>query len=149
MWFSFFPIVLLLYISETSQSKKFRHGKFGKDPTVETSFLPDRCGISLSPPLALSVSLVLGLTFDLRGDEDTLSVRGRQRNKLSVKGCRDSGFLSRSRFEVILCSDTNKSLCECMKTKFLLSQAFCVFQMSLFKLLTATGMELAIGGCFR
>nr|POE79099.1 protein xap5 circadian timekeeper [Quercus suber] len=35
--------------NETSQSKKFRHGKYGKDPTVETSFLPDR------------------------GDEDTLS----------------------------------------------------------------------------
>ncbi|KAM3695528.1 hypothetical protein ACJW31_07G139400 [Castanea mollissima] len=27
--------------NETSQSKKFRHGKYGKDPTVETSFLPD------------------------------------------------------------------------------------------------------------
>jgi hypothetical protein len=59
---------------------------------------------SLSP----SLSLVLVLTFDVRGDEETLSVSGRRRNKLSVKGCRDSGFLSRSKFEVMLCFDTGK-----------------------------------------
>ena len=65
--------------------------------------------VSLSPPspwLSLSPSVVLVLTCDLRGGEDTLSVRGRQRNKLNVKGCRDGGFLSRSRFEVIMGSDT-------------------------------------------
>uniref|UniRef100_A0A7N2MZX7 FAM50A/XAP5 C-terminal domain-containing protein n=1 Tax=Quercus lobata TaxID=97700 RepID=A0A7N2MZX7_QUELO len=28
-------------MKQTSQSKKFRHGIYGKDPTVETSFLPD------------------------------------------------------------------------------------------------------------
>lgn len=63
--------------------------------------------LSLSS-LSASVSLVLVLTFDVRGDEETLSVSGRRRNKLNVKGCRDSGFLSRSRFEVMLCFDTVK-----------------------------------------
>jgi hypothetical protein len=35
---------------------------------------------------------------------DFVSVSGRQRNKLSVKGCENSGFLSRRRYEVILLS---------------------------------------------
>ncbi|KAJ6937077.1 XAP5 protein [Populus alba x Populus x berolinensis] len=67
------------------------NGKFGKDPTVETSFLPDR------------------------GAEDGVSVSERQRSKLSVKGCGNSGFVNRNRFE-----------------------------MSPLKSLTATGMEQAI-----
>ena len=37
--------------AEGKESKKF--GKFGKDPTVETGFLPDRCGINLSLPRPL------------------------------------------------------------------------------------------------
>lgn len=92
-----------------TQSKKLQHGKFGKDPTVETSFLPDRYGNSLSLlTFSFSLSLVLELTFDVRGDEEILSVSERRRNKLNVKGCRDSGFLSRSRFEVMLFFDTGK-----------------------------------------
>uniref|UniRef100_A0A2P2L8Q8 Uncharacterized protein MANES_11G090000 n=1 Tax=Rhizophora mucronata TaxID=61149 RepID=A0A2P2L8Q8_RHIMU len=71
-------------------------GKFGKDPTVETSFLPDR------------------------GAEDDDSVRGRQRNKLNVNGCGNSGFGSRNRLK-----------------------------MSLLKSLTVTGMVLAIEGWSR
>ncbi|KAF2301978.1 hypothetical protein GH714_031118 [Hevea brasiliensis] len=58
------------------ESNRLVHGKFGKDPTVETSFLPDR------------------------GDEDAFSVSGRQRSKLSVKDCGNSGFMNRNRFEV-------------------------------------------------
>ncbi|CAN1174862.1 Protein XAP5 CIRCADIAN TIMEKEEPER [Linum perenne] len=46
--------------AENPSTKKC--GKFGKDPTVETSFLPDRAA------------------------EDADTVRGRLRNKLSVKG---------------------------------------------------------------
>ncbi|KAF5933339.1 hypothetical protein HYC85_029510 [Camellia sinensis] len=56
------------------EPKRLACGKLGKDPTVETSFLPD----------------------------STLSVRGRQRNKLSVKGCKNSGNVSRNRFETNL-----------------------------------------------
>lgn len=47
---------------------------------------------------------VCGLTYKLRGIEDALSVSGRQRSKLSVNGCGNSGFGSRSKFEVIFCS---------------------------------------------
>lgn len=104
--------------------------------------------LSLPFSLSPSLSLVSWLTFDVRGDEETLSVSGRRRNKLSVKDCRDSGFLSRSRFEVMLCFDTG-IFCMNVWNFFLLNQAFRVFQMSLFKLLTATGMVLAIGGRFR
>ncbi|KAH7522789.1 hypothetical protein JRO89_XSUnG0107200 [Xanthoceras sorbifolium] len=57
---------------ESTETKMLGRGKFGKDPTVETSFLPDR------------------------GAEDALSVSGRQRRKLSVKGCGNSGFVSRA-----------------------------------------------------
>nr|ACU18064.1 unknown [Glycine max] len=74
------------------EANRLRCGKLGKDPTVETSFLPDRSA------------------------EDSCSVSGRLRNKLSVKGCGNSGFVSRSKFE-----------------------------MSLLKSRTATGMELATG----
>ncbi|KAF3796395.1 XAP5 CIRCADIAN TIMEKEEPER protein [Nymphaea thermarum] len=62
---------------EESQGKEYkRHGKLGKDPTVETSFLPDR------------------------GAEDDTSVRGKLRNKLNVKDCGSSGFVNRSRSEM-------------------------------------------------
>lgn len=80
---------------------------------METSFLPDRFVISLPSLSFVLFFLVLGLTFDLRGDEDALSVSGRRRNKLSVKDCRGSGFLSRSRFKVI---------------QLLLCQYFCIWQ---------------------
>lgn len=33
---------------EDSDKKKLGYGKLGKDPTVETSFLPDRYGIHMS-----------------------------------------------------------------------------------------------------
>eukprot|EP00268_Persea_americana_P034845 TRINITY_DN34437_c0_g1_i3.p1 TRINITY_DN34437_c0_g1~~TRINITY_DN34437_c0_g1_i3.p1 ORF type:complete len:218 (-),score=55.49 TRINITY_DN34437_c0_g1_i3:1336-1989(-) len=78
--------------SDNQETKKFGHGGLGKDPTVETSFLPDRTA------------------------EDNLSVSEKQKNKLSVNVCGGSGFVSKNRFE-----------------------------MSPLKLLTATGMERAIG----
>lgn len=62
--------------SENLKTKRLAQAKLGKDPTVETSFLPDR------------------------GVEDDLSVRERQRSNLSVNGCSDSGFVSRSKFEM-------------------------------------------------
>ena len=40
---------------EDKNLERLRRGKLGKDPTVETSFLPDRCGISL-PSFSLIVS---------------------------------------------------------------------------------------------
>jgi len=52
-----------------------RCGKLGKDPTVETSFLPDRC-VTLSsifntlPPLPLFAVLSVSLTFGHRSAED-------------------------------------------------------------------------------
>ena len=52
--------------------------------------------------LLLFVSVTLGLTFELRVAEDAVSVSVRLRSKLSVKGCGNSGYLSRSRYEVIL-----------------------------------------------
>ncbi|RZC13961.1 Protein XAP5 CIRCADIAN TIMEKEEPER isoform B [Glycine soja] len=58
------------------EANRLRCGKLGKDPTVETSFLPDRSA------------------------EDSCSVSERLRSKLSVKGCGNSGFVSRSKFEV-------------------------------------------------
>ena len=42
----------------------------------------------------------LHLTYELRGAEDALSVSGRQRSKPSVKGCGNSGIVSRSKFEM-------------------------------------------------
>ncbi|KAF4383679.1 hypothetical protein F8388_014179 [Cannabis sativa] len=85
--------------NKSSDPAKFR-GKLGKDPTVETSFLPDRCGI----PLCLSVCCIslcdLGLTFELRVAEDAVSVSVRLRSKLSVKGCGNSGNLSKSKYEM-------------------------------------------------
>lgn len=55
-----------------------RCGKLGKDPTVETSFLPDRSA------------------------EDFCSVSERLRSKLNVKGCAISGSVSRTKFEMSL-----------------------------------------------
>lgn len=43
-----------LVYADNSESKSFCRSKFGKDPTVETSFLPDRCGIC--SPFSLSFS---------------------------------------------------------------------------------------------
>lgn len=43
----------------------------------------------------------LDLTFELRVDEDDLSVNGRQRSKQSVKGCGNSGFVNKSKLRVI------------------------------------------------
>ena len=75
---------------------------------METSFLPDRCGISLSVSVRVSVclfvslfSVILGLTFELRVAEDAVSVSVRLRNKLSVKGCGNNGYLSRNKYEVL------------------------------------------------
>ncbi|EXB39258.1 Protein XAP5 CIRCADIAN TIMEKEEPER [Morus notabilis] len=62
--------------NQNTDSARLRNAKFGKDPTVETSFLPDRVA------------------------EDAVSVSVRLRNKLSVKGCGNNGYLSRSRYEV-------------------------------------------------
>ena len=42
----------------------------------------------------------LDLTFELRVDEDDLSVNRRQRSKLSVKDCGNSGFVNRSKLRV-------------------------------------------------
>ncbi|KAK6240819.1 hypothetical protein SCA6_006208 [Theobroma cacao] len=42
----------------------------------------------------------LDLTFELRVDEDDLSVNGRQRSKQSVKGCGNSGFVNKSKLRV-------------------------------------------------
>ncbi|KAH7518471.1 hypothetical protein FEM48_Zijuj09G0175000 [Ziziphus jujuba var. spinosa] len=72
--------------NENKDTVKFGRGKFGKDPTVETSFLPDRV------------------------DEDVVSVSVRLRNKLSVKGYVDNGNWSRSGYEVILLSYLNEPL---------------------------------------
>lgn len=75
---------------------------------METSFLPDRCGISLSVSACVSVclfvslfSVILGLTFELRVAEDAVSVSVRLRSKLSVKGCGNNGCLSRNKYEVL------------------------------------------------
>ncbi|KAJ6402933.1 hypothetical protein OIU84_014941 [Salix udensis] len=62
--------------NKSLEPKSLIHGKFGKDPTVETSFLPDR------------------------GAEDAVSVSERQRSKLSVKGFGNSGFVNRNRFKM-------------------------------------------------
>ncbi|KAF1892648.1 hypothetical protein Lal_00031919 [Lupinus albus] len=59
------------------ETNRLRHGKLGKDPTVETSFLPDRSA------------------------EDSV-VSERLRRKLSVKGCGNNGFVNRSKFEMSL-----------------------------------------------
>jgi len=45
--------------AESSEPKSLVRGKFGKDPIVETSFLPDRGDVSpynFFPPLPLSLS---------------------------------------------------------------------------------------------
>ena len=54
-------VVYHLLSVESFGSARFQNSQLGKDPTVETSFLPDRCGISLSPlcVFSLSVSLLL------------------------------------------------------------------------------------------
>lgn len=39
---------LFILLADRIETKKFGCGKFGKDPTVETSFLPDRCDFSLA-----------------------------------------------------------------------------------------------------
>jgi hypothetical protein len=44
----------------------------------------------------------LELTYELRGAEDAVSVSERQRSRLSVKGCGNSGFVNRNRFKVII-----------------------------------------------
>lgn len=85
----------------------------------------------------------LGLTNWLRGAEDALSVSGRQRSKLSVKGCGNSGFGSKSRFEVIYYS--NPVLLGYRSGRKQVSQlSLYLFQMSPLKLPTVTGMELVI-----
>ncbi|KAG4999249.1 hypothetical protein JHK87_020321 [Glycine soja] len=65
-----------MLLADNLEANRLRCGKLGKDPTVETSFLPDRSA------------------------EDSCSVSERLRSKLSVKGCANSGFVSRSKFEV-------------------------------------------------
>ncbi|KAL5174604.1 Protein XAP5 CIRCADIAN TIMEKEEPER [Glycine soja] len=66
----------VMLLADNLEANRLRCGKLGKDPTVETSFLPDRSA------------------------EDSCSVSERLRSKLSVKGCANSGFVSRSKFEV-------------------------------------------------
>ncbi|PON83416.1 XAP5 protein [Trema orientale] len=62
--------------NKSSDAARFQRAKLGKDPTVETSFLPDRVA------------------------EDAVSVSVRLRSKPSVKGCGNNGYLSRSRYEM-------------------------------------------------
>ncbi|KOM26850.1 hypothetical protein LR48_Vigan325s002200 [Vigna angularis] len=110
------------------EANRLRRGKLGKDPTVETGFLPDSssttlkseltridmvggggclectCRVwSLCPcfivPLYFSF-LVVALTFGHRSAEDSCSVRERLRSKQSGKGCGNSGSVSRSKSEV-------------------------------------------------
>lgn len=92
-------------LSADDKESKKKFGKFGKDPTVETSFLPDRYTVHPFLSLSLSLYVVLVLTSELRGAEDTLLVSEKQRNKLRGKGYGSCGFVSRSRSEVILPSD--------------------------------------------
>jgi len=101
-----------MFSSESLEPKRLVSGKFGKDPTVETSFLPDRCNVFPFPSTyhfpVMHLQTVKGfcmdleLTYELRGAEDAVSVSERQRSKLSVKGCGNSGFVNRNRFEVII-----------------------------------------------
>ncbi|KAL9330247.1 hypothetical protein ACSQ67_005250 [Phaseolus vulgaris] len=58
------------------EASMLRRGKLGKDPTVETGFLPDRSA------------------------EDSCSVSERLRSKQSGKGCGSFGSVSRNKFEV-------------------------------------------------
>ena len=99
-----------MLLADNLEANRLRCGKLGKDPTVETSFLPDRCVCGISslilsyPPFSTPVLslLVVALTFGHRSAEDSCSVSERLRSKLSVKGCANSGFVSRSKFEVSL-----------------------------------------------
>ena len=103
-------VVYHLLSVESFGSARFQNSQLGKDPTVETSFLPDRCGISLSPLCVFSLIIIIlyffnvifSLIFKHRVVEDDILVRVRLRNKLSVKGCGNSGYLSRSGYEVIM-----------------------------------------------
>lgn len=62
--------------NKSLDTKTLGRGKIGKDPTVETSFLPDR------------------------GDEDAVTVSERQRSKLSVKGCGNNGLVNKSKLKM-------------------------------------------------
>ncbi|KAH1236004.1 Protein XAP5 CIRCADIAN TIMEKEEPER [Glycine soja] len=58
------------------------------------------CVASLLFPFLFLSLLAVALTFGHRSAEDSCSVSERLRSKLSVKGCANSGFVSRSKFEV-------------------------------------------------
>lgn len=78
----------------------FSRRGFGKDPTVETSFLLDMCGISM-PSFTNTKKIKFLLSVKLiscrhGGVKHILSLRRRQRSKRSVKGCENSGYVSKS-----------------------------------------------------
>lgn len=98
-----------------------RFGKYGKDPTVETGFLPDRLGFLSSHiwlyfssldvehvhrmffwPYMIPYAMLFDplLIFGLWSLKHTLTVRERRRNKLSANGYENSGFLSKSKLKV-------------------------------------------------
>lgn len=93
----FLFFLLIMISAESTENTKSRSGRFGKDPTVETSFLPDRYSLTHIQS-HLAPLFVLCLSYDF------VSVSGRQRNKLSVRDCENCGFLSRRGYEVILIS---------------------------------------------
>lgn len=88
-----------LPVAENQEPAKSRCGKLGKDPTVETSFLPDRSCIFL---YIFHIVYVFGLNLELTSLRCFL-VRERQRNKQKERGLKVNGSVSRKWSKVLMC----------------------------------------------